>query len=287
MKGLLDRIGFAFQVNYHSNGQWLLYAEGWQIGTPTADDPIYYAMSGNLDKPAIDGLPPRPQLRRPLRHQRRDDRLRAREHGHAGLDAGAVRRLRRAAGSSSPTTRRWCRPSSSGTCRSRSPWRTRRPDPDDPKSVLGPDDQAVLPEERRPLQGRDPRQPTSRSPYSYGDPQPVAVIAKRSLGAVTAKWKVNGGAVQSAPTPGVDRREVHPGRRLLPPGPRRGHRGRTPGDSVEVWFEGGGQTSDVVHLPGGLRDRQQGPRGGGRGLHRRLAGPDARPAIRATTTSTP
>ena len=58
MKGLLDRVGFAFQVNYHSNGQWLLYAEGWQIGTPTADDPIYYAMSGNLDKPAIAGFHP-------------------------------------------------------------------------------------------------------------------------------------------------------------------------------------------------------------------------------------
>ena len=43
MMGLLDRIKFKFQVNYHSNGQWLLYAEGWQIGTPTADDPIYYA----------------------------------------------------------------------------------------------------------------------------------------------------------------------------------------------------------------------------------------------------
>ena len=43
MKGLLDRIGFAFQVNWHSAGQWLLYAEGWQIATPTADDPIYYA----------------------------------------------------------------------------------------------------------------------------------------------------------------------------------------------------------------------------------------------------
>ena len=24
---------------------------------------------------------------------------------------------------------------------------------------------------------------------SYGDPQPVAVLAKRSLGAVTAKWQ--------------------------------------------------------------------------------------------------
>ena len=40
------------------NGQWLLYPEGWQIGTPTADDPIYYAMSGNLDNPAIKDFHP-------------------------------------------------------------------------------------------------------------------------------------------------------------------------------------------------------------------------------------
>ena len=58
MKGLLDRIGFAFQVNWHSNGQWLLYAEGWQIATPTADDPIYFALSGNLDRPAIRDFHP-------------------------------------------------------------------------------------------------------------------------------------------------------------------------------------------------------------------------------------
>ena len=58
MVGLLDRIGFAFQVNWHSNGQWLLYAEGWQTSTPTADDPIYYAMSGNLDDPAIADFHP-------------------------------------------------------------------------------------------------------------------------------------------------------------------------------------------------------------------------------------
>jgi hypothetical protein len=53
LKGLLDRVDFKFQVNWHSAGQWLLYAEGWQIATPTADDPIYFALSGNLDTPAI------------------------------------------------------------------------------------------------------------------------------------------------------------------------------------------------------------------------------------------
>ena len=45
-------------VNYHSNGRWLLYNDGWQVGTPTADDPIYYALSGNLDEPAIEGFHP-------------------------------------------------------------------------------------------------------------------------------------------------------------------------------------------------------------------------------------
>src|SRR5919197_1366357 len=58
LKGLLDRIKFKFQVNYHSNGQWLLYPDGWQVGTPTADDPIYFALSGNLDKPAIADFHP-------------------------------------------------------------------------------------------------------------------------------------------------------------------------------------------------------------------------------------
>ena len=58
LKGLLDRIGFAFQVNWHSAGEWLLYAEGWQIATPTADDPIYFALSGNLDEPAIPDFHP-------------------------------------------------------------------------------------------------------------------------------------------------------------------------------------------------------------------------------------
>jgi hypothetical protein len=58
LKGLLDRIDFSFQVNWHSAGEWLLYAEGWQVSTPTADDPIYFALSGNLDEPAIDGFHP-------------------------------------------------------------------------------------------------------------------------------------------------------------------------------------------------------------------------------------
>ena len=58
IKCLSDRVGFEFNVNYHSNGRWLLYPEGWQVGSPTADDPIYFALSGNLDRPAIEGFHP-------------------------------------------------------------------------------------------------------------------------------------------------------------------------------------------------------------------------------------
>jgi hypothetical protein len=79
---------------------------------------------------------------------------------------------------------------------------------------------------------------------SYGDPQPVAVIAKRSLGAVTVQYRINGGAVQSAPTS-----EWEGGSRYDPASvyyhQMRGVvTGTDPGDSVEVWFEGGGQRSD-------------------------------------------
>ena len=35
---------------------------------------------------------------------------------------------------------------------------------------------------------------------SYGDPQEVRVLAKRSLGTVTLKYRINGGAVQSSAT---------------------------------------------------------------------------------------
>ena len=48
--------------------------------------------------------------------------------------------------------------------------------------------------------------------YSYGDPQPVHVLAKRSLGRVTLKYRINGGRVRSA-----DTREWRGGRSTSPP----------------------------------------------------------------------
>jgi hypothetical protein len=80
--------------------------------------------------------------------------------------------------------------------------------------------------------------------YSYGDPQPVQVLARRSLGAVTLKYRIEDGPVQSAPTKpfeGGDRYgstgvHYHELRGVVT--------GTSPGDSVEVWFEGGGHKSE-------------------------------------------
>src|SRR3954454_5463276 len=53
--GLFNGTDFKLQANYHSFGPWLLYPQGWQTGTPTGDDPIFYALAGNRDNPAIPG----------------------------------------------------------------------------------------------------------------------------------------------------------------------------------------------------------------------------------------
>ena len=116
-------------------------------------------------------------------------------------------------------------------------------DPDDPKTVTGLTTEPFYVDSDDPYKSGNPGVQLSFT-KSYGDPQPVAVIAKRSLGAVAVKYRINGGAVQSAPTS-----EWEGGSRYDPASvyyhQMRGVvTGTDPGDSVEVWFEGGGQRSD-------------------------------------------
>ncbi|MEV0197778.1 M14 family zinc carboxypeptidase [Nonomuraea sp. NPDC050691] len=58
MDGLLRRVGFEMQLNYHSFGPLLLYPIGYQIATETADNPIYEALSGDDARPAVPGFDP-------------------------------------------------------------------------------------------------------------------------------------------------------------------------------------------------------------------------------------
>ena len=242
LKGLLDRIGFAFQVNWHSAGEWLLYAEGWQIATPTADDPIYYALSGNLDEPAIPGF--HPGLSSDVLYVTNGETT---DYAHAQTGALAW----------TPELSEGCPgcgfvfpdddalvqaefernlPFARSVAESAS-------DPDDPESVLGIETEPFYLESDDPYKEGIPGANFAFD-YSYGDPQPVQVIAKRSLGPVTLKYRIDGGPVQSAPTS-----EWEGGERYTPAAVHyrelRGVvTGTDPGDSVEVWFEGGGERSE-------------------------------------------
>jgi hypothetical protein len=246
--GLFDRIDFRFQVNYHSNGRWLLYPQGWQVSTPSGDDPIFYALSGNKDNPAIADF-------------------------HPGLSSDVLYVT-----NGEMTDFAYAR-------RGTIAW-TPELSPGCPNcGFVFPDDEELVEEEfQRNLpfamdvakSTPDPANPVSHLgletkpfyiksddtykfglpeanftfDYSYGDPQPVQVVAKRSLGPVTLKWQVVGSpTVHSAPTEewGDDEGE---GQKFDFGTSRYYHAMRgfvtdtTVGDHVQVWFEGGGESSD-------------------------------------------
>jgi Zinc carboxypeptidase len=244
LKGLLDRIGFAFQVNYHSVGEWLLYAEGWQIATPTADDPIYFALSGNLDNPAIDGF--HPGLSSDVLYVTNGETT---DYAHAATGALAW----------TPELGDGCPDEDCGfvfpddEAAVQEEFERNIPfalsvaksadDPDDPESALGIETKPFYLESDDPYKDGLPGANFAFD-YSYGDPQPVQVLAKRSLGDVTLKYSVNGGPVQSAPTSEWAGGERYGGADVYYHQLRGEVTGTEPGDSVEVWFEGGGETSD-------------------------------------------
>ena len=116
-------------------------------------------------------------------------------------------------------------------------------DPDDPETVPGIETKPFYLKSEDPYKDGIPGANFTFD-YSYGDPQPVQVLAKRSLGEVTLRYSINEGPAQSAPTS-----EWNGGERYDPADvyyrQLRGMvTGTDPGDSVEVWFEGGGAESD-------------------------------------------
>ena len=58
MIALFDTGRLRFHMTYHSFGQLLLYPFGFQVNTPSADDPIYIALSGHRQQARHDGFNP-------------------------------------------------------------------------------------------------------------------------------------------------------------------------------------------------------------------------------------
>ena len=58
MLNLWDLVDFQFQKNDHTAAELILYPQGWQQYTPAADDPIFAALAGDDEDPAIPGFDP-------------------------------------------------------------------------------------------------------------------------------------------------------------------------------------------------------------------------------------
>jgi hypothetical protein len=234
MDGLQKRIRFEFQVNYHSAAELLLYPFGWQVETPTADDPIFVAMSGTDENPAING---QEGTGAPDDY---DPDLSAELYTTNGETIDNVYSRYKTLG-----------------------W-TPEMDVSDPARGGGEsvfefqDSNADLQDafdKNLPFaldvakSAEDPANPVQRLgievpdfvpatfAVSYGDPQTVEVNAKRELGSVRVRYQINGGATRSAATSEWKGGERFGGEGVYFHRLRGIVTGAKPGDKVKVWFE--------------------------------------------------
>ena len=245
MAGLINRIKPKFQSNFHSFGQWLLYPQGWQVGTLDADFPIYVALGG-LDGPrsAIPGFNPGQSA----------DTLyvtNGETTDYAETSAGTIAYTPElgegveGAGFVFPDDEALVQaefertlPFDLGLARSAA-------HPATPASPVGINVEPFYldADDIDPQNGQQSLFDFKFS-VSYGNPQEVRVLAKRNLGAVTLRYRVNGGPVQSRPTTEWTGGEDYgPGNGTYYHVMKGTVQGTAPGDSVQVWFTGGGATS--------------------------------------------
>jgi hypothetical protein len=245
MEGLIDRIKPRFQSNLHSYGQWLLYPQGWQVGTLDADYPTYVALGGTDADPAIPGFNPGQSA----------DTLyvtNGETTDYADTSAGTIAYTPElgegvaGAGFVFPDNEELIQDEFEKTLDFHLGLAKSAANPEDPASPVGIDVEPFYldADDIDPQNGQ-----TSLFDFkfgtSYGDPQEVRVLAQQSLGDVTVHYQVNGGAEQTASTEEWDGGERY--------GPGNGTyyhvvtgdvTGTAPGDSVKVWFTGGGEESD-------------------------------------------
>src|SRR5215218_2475488 len=185
MIALMDKVDFAFQKNDHTAASLLLYPQGWQQYTPTADDPIYTALAGDDADPAIETFDP--DLGAEL-YITNGDTL-----DTAYNDLGIMAYTPEGSEPKDKTVSGFEFEDSEGAIAKE--FQRHRDfsldlaesadDPSNPDSHLGNTVEDFY---------------VNAFPYSYGADQTVQVLAKRSLGAVTMHYRIAGGAERTAST---------------------------------------------------------------------------------------
>ena len=232
MMRLWDRVDFAFQKNDHTAAELLLWPHGFQQNTPTPDNSIFEALAGTDARPAIADDEERfdPDLSSEL-YITNGDTLDDAYHSHGILGYTPEGTIAR-----DPTVTGF--EFEDDEAEVQKEFRRHR------RFALDLAESADVPDRPESHLGNTVADfQMDAFSVSYGDPQPVQVTARRSLGAVSAHYRINGGVVRVAST-----QEQGPGERYGDSGVyfhrMRGEvTGTEPGDSIEVWFEAGGQRS--------------------------------------------
>jgi hypothetical protein len=230
MVELMELTDAVFQKNDHTAAALLLYPQGFQQDTPTADDPIFKALAGeDVTRPGIPGFVP--ELSAGLYITNGD----LTDFGYT--DEGILGFTPEGTPASDPSVSGFEYADSETAIEQE----FRRHleffldlaksagDPDDPHSHLEIDTPDIV---------------VSPFKVSYGDPQPVQANLKRALGAATLHFRVNGGAEQTRHTVEYTGGERHYRNDAVYYHRVRGFvTGTSPGDSVEVWFTAGDSAS--------------------------------------------
>ncbi|CAA9524903.1 MAG: putative zinc-binding carboxypeptidase, partial [uncultured Solirubrobacteraceae bacterium] len=229
MEALFDEIKPVFQKNDHTAAELLLYPQGWQQDTPTADHPIFTALAGDPFKPAIDGF--LPELSAGLYITNGDftdwaysakKTLSYTPEGTAAEDPNVT--VFEYADSELQIEQEFQRHLDFALDLAKS-----ADDPTEPDSHLGNRAEDFVVDEFG---------------LSYGDPQVVQATLKRKLGPAELRFRINGGPALKVPT-----EEWAGGKRYFKNDAVYYHRvrgvisGTRPGDRVEAWFVAGGKES--------------------------------------------
>ena len=229
------RVGFEFFVNYHSAAELLLYGTGWQVSTPTPDDVIAETLVGDDEQPAVPGYDPDISAELYTTNGDTDTHM-TENYGTFGFTPEMS--TCEAASDSVPDDEWEAEDCGSGfefpddeelvqaEFEKNIPFAVSiaesADDPDDPESAIGREAENFR---------------VDSFDVSYGDPQTVAVVAKRALDDLRMHYRVDGGRTHTTRV-----REWRGGERYGDENDRyyaeyRGKvRGADRGDDVTVWF---------------------------------------------------
>lgn len=239
LDNLTRRVRFTYLINYHSAAELLLYGVGWQQATPAPDDLIFEALLGDDATPAVPGYDPDLGAELYTTNGELDGHM-TNVRGILSItpemstcetavesvpdDEWTLEDCVGGAGFTFPDSEALIQAEFTKNVPLAMAAATSAHTPDRPRSVVG----RTVPDFA----------PDSFT-VSYGDPQPVAVIARRSLKDKRLKFRINGGPVHTRSLSEWKGGERYGDENDLYFAEYRGTvSGARPGDKVEVWFTG-------------------------------------------------